>query len=106
MARSQLESPPVNEARCVSDCTGNLFTKECLHFTFMMFLSAVLVLFAMSMLIFKNGVSSLQSGYYFGLIGSVLTFWATPPKLTKASVAELSPSSSSSASSSSSSSPV
>ena len=68
---------------CVSDCTGNLFTRECIHFTFMMLLSTGLVLFAMLMLALKTGLQSCDTGYFFGIISTVLSFWATPPKIPK-----------------------
>jgi hypothetical protein len=70
-------------AACESDCTGNLFSRKCIHVVFMMFISTILVVFAIVELIRNNGVDSLYSGYYFGLITTVISYWATPPQIDK-----------------------
>jgi hypothetical protein len=67
----------------MSDCTGNLFNRKCMHVVFMMFISTILVVFAIVELIRNNGVDSLYSGYYFGLITTVISYWATPPQIEK-----------------------
>jgi len=67
----------------MSDCTGNLFNRKCMHVVFMMFISTILVVFAIVELIRNNGVDSLYSGYYFGLITTVISYWATPPQIDK-----------------------
>jgi len=70
-------------AACESDCTGNLFNRKCIHVVFMMFISTLLVVFAIVELILNNGVDNLYSGYYFGLITTVISYWASPPKIEK-----------------------
>ena len=82
------------QQRCVSDCTGNLFTRECIHFTLMAFATIIVLLFAMVQLIQLSSFQSIYTGYYFGMISTVLSFWQTPPKIPKRN-AELPPTSSS-----------
>ena len=72
----------MTEERCVSSCTGDLFNRDCLHFTFMVFVSLGLLVFALVQLV-RADFDSCHSGYYAGVITTVFSYWASPPKPPK-----------------------